>query len=519
MVLVVRSLHEGLTNGDSMRTLEARLRNFSFDLEDFFGHMIASVDTLYQKDMARTFQEAIQATEPLPLIAHSFLDESDPDYALRLSLRSIDACEINSRLEKMRRRINGRSKGLLEVCRSSSNDELGDRVEFLHRTVRDFLLTKDLQHMLNHHLDDTFNPNRSLCRGYLALMKTFEVNLVGKMMHYASLAEIEMGTSDRIALEELELTLRLLRSRLHSRLRPNLPKRSEPQNALHVDGFGPRIEYFSVVQLGVTYGLRLFVEEKLKMTPSIVHSHQPSILGFALQTRHATQEVAQIAHMLLRSGADPNCIDPSTLALRPAWHLWLVSIIKAYRSTERYSIRLQTLETLLQFGADPNLRNNHSTPWRSALECLYAIRKDRKTETQMTYLFGILKLLLIYGAAADTNFVESGSIASSPRTSLGSLSSLDWTLPPSLNILLPKVINSFSPSLAAQLWKRFPCKNASANEVFKSSSSLEQLNRPETRGASQSTTSAELPTLVSTRQGCCSWCSLRSLFGCFCKGQ
>jgi hypothetical protein len=54
--------------------------------------------------------------------------------------------EIQSRQEDMRRRLDARCKGLLEVIHDSSSHNL--KVDFLHRTVRDFLATKDMQVML-----------------------------------------------------------------------------------------------------------------------------------------------------------------------------------------------------------------------------------------------------------------------------------------------------------------------------------------------------------------------------------
>jgi len=46
---VVRSLREGLTNGDSIERLEARLQRIPTDLEKFFEHILDQVDDVYQE--------------------------------------------------------------------------------------------------------------------------------------------------------------------------------------------------------------------------------------------------------------------------------------------------------------------------------------------------------------------------------------------------------------------------------------------------------------------------------------
>jgi len=174
--LMVCSLHEGLTNVDSLHTLERRLRLLPADLERYFRHILSQVDVLYQEQMAYSFQYALHAAGPLTLVTHSFLDESDQDFAFKIPLKPYDKHDIYLRHAKMRRRINARCKGFFEVCAEPmATDFFGHQIEFLHRTVRDFLRTKNVQDMLAKHLDESFNVNASMCRAYLAVIKTMPI--------------------------------------------------------------------------------------------------------------------------------------------------------------------------------------------------------------------------------------------------------------------------------------------------------------------------------------------------------
>ncbi len=497
VVLVVRSLYEGLTNGDSIHILQQRLHSFPSDLEDFFRHMLDSVDNVYQQDMARTFQVALQATDSLPLIAYSYADETALEYALDLPVGPISTNELISRLDKMRRRVNSRTKGLLEICgNSTSVGELGDWVEFLHRTVRDFLLTKDIQKMLEYRLDKGFSPNRAISRAYLALMKTLMVRLVEQMLQHAYLAELESEKADTCTLNELVRTLEhpWHRSHLHVETRSISP--------LHVEGTGPRLEYFTAIDLAVTYGLRLYLEDRLRVAPRIVESSRLPLLEFCLQTRHENGDVPKIATILLQNGADPNYIDPTTFWLRPAWFIWLLSIIKAYQKDESHSMRLQTLETVLQFGANPNLQSSQSTPWDGALVSIYDLRRHHKSAAQTKYLFEILDLLLCHGAATSSKDCHSESImTSASQDSHDPWSESERTHPPP-HLLIKKVFNSFPPSLSARLQARITYEHNDSDGMSQSIRSDTASMRPILDGPALSIAETEESTQKATKRGC-----------------
>ncbi|KAI1751255.1 hypothetical protein F4782DRAFT_506441 [Xylaria castorea] len=164
--LVTRSLREGLSNDDTITDMWRRLESLPKDLQRLFKHMLDSVDAIYHPKMAGALQVAIHAFEPIQADIYWHLEKEleEQDYAIKCSMSVPSAAQYSTRREQIRRRINARTKGLLETR--------NDRVEFLHRTVRDFLLTAEMSDYLAHKLNSSFNAYNSITKSYLALLKT-----------------------------------------------------------------------------------------------------------------------------------------------------------------------------------------------------------------------------------------------------------------------------------------------------------------------------------------------------------
>ncbi|KAI1198935.1 hypothetical protein F5X97DRAFT_298148 [Nemania serpens] len=143
VVLVVRDLREGFTNNDSVYLMRERLESFPKDLELFFQHMLNSVSSIYQRRMPRMFQTAVLSQRPLLLMFYSFLNDAlDAGENLHLLTQNPPSeSDIESRQKRMRLQLYAMTKGLLEVVTNvtATGPFFQLRVDFLHRTVRDFL--------------------------------------------------------------------------------------------------------------------------------------------------------------------------------------------------------------------------------------------------------------------------------------------------------------------------------------------------------------------------------------------
>ncbi|KAF1961010.1 hypothetical protein CC80DRAFT_489231 [Byssothecium circinans] len=172
--LAVRSLIEGLRNHDQLSQLRKRLKDFPSDLEEFFGHIFASIEHTYRQKTAHVFEFALHSDSTRSPLTYWYLDEveDDPDFALKMPILQLAPEELNNRVEHMKIRINGRCKGLLEVTDSKASFVGPDpRVDFLHRTVTDFFMTTDIRRTFSEWQDPDFDPELAICKASLAELK------------------------------------------------------------------------------------------------------------------------------------------------------------------------------------------------------------------------------------------------------------------------------------------------------------------------------------------------------------
>jgi hypothetical protein len=137
----------------------------------FFKQILESVEPFYHEKMARTLQIALAARQPAPAAIYKFQDDEyeDEEYALKLPLKAFDQNTVSLVRKQVERRLSGRRRGLLEI------NHLG-RVEFLHRTVMDYLRTPDMLTYLSKKTSkktsNQFNANLSLLRAFTAYIKS-----------------------------------------------------------------------------------------------------------------------------------------------------------------------------------------------------------------------------------------------------------------------------------------------------------------------------------------------------------
>ncbi|KAK3166914.1 hypothetical protein OEA41_010039 [Lepraria neglecta] len=407
--------------------------------------------------MAQTFQEALQATEDLPLIAYSFLEETDADFAVKLATQEMNQIEFRSRHASMARRLNGRFKDLLEVYVESSGSAFwGTRVDFLHRTMRDFLRSRAVRSMLGRYLEEeSFNANTSLCRSYLALIKTMPVQDVKEgyilliikeqldnIMRHAYQAEIEQRSSDRELLDALEPTLAESPSRGHwprchisELVRKKLNVSSNPCDSLEIASF---------FDLAVASGLSHYVSERLSETPSLISEGQMPILGYALQfwviLKCRESDLLAMFRLLLERGLDPN----KDFHGKVTWLAWLLFISKGNLSAESNEGRLRILDLLLRYGGDLQREDVVSEPnslWEHFVEFFHFNCRDPETASEADFFY-VFDIFLFH--KADPHGVI-----------LSPLSATDGQYPNKASITLSDIFNGkFPRALASRLLRR-----------------------------------------------------------------
>ncbi|KAK3899010.1 hypothetical protein C8A05DRAFT_46814 [Staphylotrichum tortipilum] len=169
--IVTRLLREGLTNDDTLSELRRRLESFPSDLEPFFKQIVESVPEFYRTKMAEALRMAVAAVRPLDAIIYSFHDEEESDdctvdgeLTWGLPIFPYGAEAWNARRERIARRLNGRCRGLLEP--NSSGE-----IDFLHRTVADFLRTRQMSDFLRANSASDFSPSFAIFKAYASWIK------------------------------------------------------------------------------------------------------------------------------------------------------------------------------------------------------------------------------------------------------------------------------------------------------------------------------------------------------------
>lgn len=441
--LVVKSLYEGLTNGDDFSTLERRIRRFPEDLDSFFKLMLVSIDPFYYQSMARCFKVALEAREPLTLMCFSFIDQAvrDDDFALHRPVQPMDKYDIFNRHSQMRRRLNGRCKGLLEIEQSpSSMDYLGYRVNFLHRTVRDFLLTRDMTDFIHKYLQE-FNVNRTIFQAFVALMKSMPMRedyagtelelgaIIRETLHYAYRTELETEQADPDLVNEARDTAMglltsagldppwesFLRLSISRGLFKYLEQRKDCQahSRKIVDG--------SLLRHSLAESVRQSGADDPDLTDivALILQRGDSSIGLSEKT-HINYWLHTLTKTLPESGIDQEWTERQQRILvlllghggRTAevfavgdFLRWLFKLTLQQPKRQTWEIWLEMLKSLLDAGADPNGLYHSTTVAESFFSSLLGHYEGgqwiRLPVESLEFLAGIVETLLIHSAQAS----------------------------------------------------------------------------------------------------------------------
>jgi hypothetical protein len=459
VALVTKSLLNGFTYGDSLKDLQRRLHHLPADLEEFFQHMLDSVEPVYQVQMAQTFLIALAANDDLPLIVYSFLDDirENANCALDMgrdtsskhsNISSSDALDkVEKRQIRMQKRLDARTKGLLEVS-SKKNGELWlhNRVDFLHRTVGEFLNKKVIKARFIDSAGPNFNPNISLCHGFLAVIKSIPFNAkyntgtahevaIHDLLDYAYMSEIETLVGQMEVIDELE---RFLCSTYPSTNGIILGQK-RPSLKLN-KGLLMNSESHSILELCIQHGLSIYVKQRLEQDSSLISSKQwhCPLLSHALFPRVMAAKYRRVdpttmVQVLLEGGADSNAVDEDSTTWRRFIHDMIETPSKSKSEMmseflsrgadpSAGSVLLETLtivstspakvyqmsmfDKLLDSGADPNTKYDDSTIWKRYLSHLLYSKSGLQNRNSLQDEFKQMKRLLLSGA--DPNVTANG---------------------------------------------------------------------------------------------------------------
>ena len=221
VVLVVRELLKGFRHGQDMRVIRKHVDSIPSDLDAFFLSMIQSIDYSDRAAASRMLQVVVNAPSPLTLMDLSFCDEEREDFALdNVFQHRPTILDVSNRNELMARRLNTLCMGLLEL-RDRNSFKLAQEqgrlasfaaykyeVDYLHRTVHDFLLTRESSQVLYSYTLGPFDTSRYFCNAFAV-----QILLLGAITDDEDLPSFVLGPSDKdhLSLQYIDLLMLSLR--------------------------------------------------------------------------------------------------------------------------------------------------------------------------------------------------------------------------------------------------------------------------------------------------------------------
>lgn len=414
--LVVTSLLSGLANGDRVFDLQKRLSFLPPDLERLYQKILDNLDPFYLEHASQLFQLVREAQEPPSILCMSLADE-ELNSILKLKIAPFDNEEINTRVEVMKRRLNSRCKGLLEV--SSEIEQSDDRgvlhlsggpekrslptstVQYLHKTVKDFLENSKNWEWLMKSRQQDYDPHLALAKSFLGQLKgmvlfplTSEkfVRVIERCLFYARLAQNGKQAELVAMLDELDRTAgefasrirgsgQLTRDSIFALNQDFLQKalalklcKVEPHwtSALYIASrnVSPGLNFLS---LATRLGLHEYVAAKVKQGCLVRQDDNiwPLLLDAILHVEIDKLPALpnpfpdkRMVKLLLDHGADPNRGIPYCNMTPWEYLLWGLQVDSS-TSTPDFDPWLEIVPQFLACGADPGAITNprlHSRP-------------------------------------------------------------------------------------------------------------------------------------------------------------
>ncbi|OCL13260.1 hypothetical protein AOQ84DRAFT_310842, partial [Glonium stellatum] len=136
--LVVRSLLSGLMNNDCIDDLNRRLEELPSDLERLYIFILKRIDPFYLKQAIRLFRIVCQSRRPLPTLAVSFANDFDPKQPITPENKVMSSLDTAKLCVQVEDRIQSQCLGLLECVVGGNRLPQPRRVQFMHRSVKEF---------------------------------------------------------------------------------------------------------------------------------------------------------------------------------------------------------------------------------------------------------------------------------------------------------------------------------------------------------------------------------------------
>jgi len=381
--LVTHDLIQAVNRTEETRTLHRIVDQFPKELEEYFSFIINSVRSPYRQEMAQIFLITIDEVQPLPLYAFSLLEhlKADPEYAITADILPLNIEQVRLDDKVRKNHLQNRCKDLLIVEDGQHPTYLEHPVDFLHRTVRDFLRDCYYDSLIKELASSDFSPVLSLCNMMLVLLKglpifdirsvesiTRLVKITDELLYYAHEVERRNPSTEcsPTLIAVLDETDRVNRHHTSRAMRNHWTHIRDSPKARGYDEYreGGKCNFLA---LAVQARLTKYVRAKLNADPENLFKGGRPLLDYALRPRRVTpipmpyhsrrdDPVIDIdmVEMLLDRGLDPN----QKVHLNDGRTVWALFLISCHESNSRgegshsvHTAWYQACELMIRHGA------------------------------------------------------------------------------------------------------------------------------------------------------------------------
>ena len=376
--LVVNDLLKGLGERNKLEDLQAKLNAMPGDLESYFKRIFDGVPKAHRTESAKVFLLTIHAVQPLSVACYRYLEEEhrEPGYALEAAIEPMSSQQFASVRDDVRDRINFMCKDLLEVNEIMTDRSIDYQVDFLHRTVRDFLMEKDMhQELVRRATDDNtteWNAHQALCYVELARAKSLALesgihmrlnvifSLVDALMFYVHEVEIEQKEPQTRLLEQLD---RVVSDYANNDMVYHWTNARDAPKGLYFDEHNCN----NFLALTVQSRLILYVNRKLDTKPKLLFAKKGRpLLDYALRPNIVTPTRLpqfmefidfDMVRLLLDKGANPN----EKVPIYDNVTVWALFLLSCYEKKDIQNLQVKgtwfkAAELMIRKGADRKLK-------------------------------------------------------------------------------------------------------------------------------------------------------------------
>lgn len=419
--LVVHELLRAARDGATFSELVDKAHQLPRDLDSYFTRFIDSIPLEYRQEASQLFQIALHdensftALHGLRLLDLSYLGSFQEasrshgqDVVTAVGPETIT--ELEARLESTARRINSRCRGLIEcyympgdvehfvgfpalpepnemeheTSASSSDDQstlrllvaCNHHVAFIHRSLRDFLLSPDVLQKLEAYSGGPFNTRLFLCRARLAQIRSLNHEGDQKRAQLAlglsSYVLSALGTKDLKYCDESVLIAAQLRPVVESLGRVRAHKAANQGWYLSTSFHECEPEVPDFLGVAIDFDLVAYLKKELtaetmrtkrglSVLNCILIGRFSDYLGFdiTIGNQYPNIEVLRIA---LNLGADPN-EDCDGVSIWAEFILLLDTLAtRGAPPAEAQRAHAEAIRALLEHGADPELPSSWLPP-------------------------------------------------------------------------------------------------------------------------------------------------------------